>query len=237
MAAKLIVTKNNQEVTQIHLERTVVTIGRKHVNDLHLDDLGVSGTHAKILTVGNDSFIEDLNSTNGTFVNDAQIQKTALRDQDTIKIGDFELRYLNTVTSVDDEMEKTVILQAGSVVMQDPENKPTAPSNASSALSTAANTSSSSLSNSQESQAKLTVVDGPSKGKYLTLSKIITRVKGPKGQNSLISKKGDGYFILNTLREDLAPSVNGKVISVGSTELHDGDIIAMGNNQLKFTLN
>lgn len=225
MAAKLIVTKNNQEITQVHLERTVVTIGRKHVNDLHLDDLGVSGTHAKILTVGNDSFIEDLNSTNGTYVNGNRIQKKALKDQDTIKIGDFELRYLNSVASVDDDMEKTVILQAGSVVMQDPEaNRPSAQA-AKPAMSTA-----------QESQAKLTVVDGPSKGKFLELSKIITRVKGPKGQSSMISKKDEHYYLLNTLVGELAPSVNGVPAKVGSTQLNNGDIISMSGSQLKFTL-
>jgi len=224
MAAKLIVTKNNQEITQMPLERTVVTIGRKHVNDLHLDDLSVSGSHAKILTVGNDSFIEDLNSTNGTYVNGARVQKKPLRDQDSIKIGDYELRYLNSVASVDDDMEKTVILQAGSVVMQDPEARKTTPSPTVSAVS------------SEESTAKLTVVDGPSKGKFLTLSKIITRVKGPKGQSSVISKKDEHYFLLNTLIGELAPSVNGTPAKVGSTQLNNGDIISMSGSQLKFTL-
>lgn len=228
MAAKLIVTKNHQEITQVHLERTVVTIGRKHVNDLHLDDLGVSGAHAKILTVGNDSFIEDLNSTNGTYVNGNRIQKKALKDQDCIKIGDFELRYLNSVASVDDDMEKTVILQAGSVVMQDPEaRKP---------LSNSATARPAVAAASQEAQAKLTVVDGPSKGKFLELSKIITRVKGPKGQSSVISKKEENYFLLNTIMGELAPSVNGTPAKVGSTQLSDGDIIAMSGSQLKFTL-
>ena len=229
MAAKLIVTKDNQEITQVHLERTVVTLGRKHINDLHLDDPSVSGTHAKILTVGNDSFIEDLGSTNGTFVNDKQVGKSPLKDQDKIKVGEFELRYLNDVASVDDDMEKTVILQAGSIVMQDPEKA------ASPSVAASATPNQSPVQVQTEGQAKLTVVDGPSKGKSLTLSKIITRVKGPKGQSSVISKKDDGYHLLNTLTPELAPSVNGTTVEVGSTKLNDGDIIAMGSNQLQFS--
>ncbi len=224
MAAKLIVSKNNQEVTQVHLERTVLTIGRKHINDLHLDDLSVSGTHAKILTVGKDSFIEDLNSTNGTFINGKKIQKTPIKHLDLIKIGEYELRYLNDVASVDNDMEKTVILQAGSITMDDPE-KPKAVSG----------NPVKPVVSSDSSEARLTVMNGASKGKYLTLSKIITRVKGPQGQSNLISKKDDGYYILNTLPADLAPAVNGKVVGVGSIKLNNGDVISMGSNQLKFS--
>lgn len=225
MAAKLIVSKNSRELDQIYLERTVLTIGRKHINDLHLDDLSVSGAHAKILTVGNDSFIEDLNSTNGTYVNGSKVQKASLKDQDVVKIGEYELRYLRDTGSVDDDMEKTVILQAGSVSMDDPEKK-----------STPQHSGMPAASGADDFQAKLTVVNGPSKGKSLLLSKIITRVKGPNGQNSMISKKEDAYYLLNTLPENLAPYVNGTVVGVGSTRLNDGDIISMGENQLRFTV-
>jgi pSer/pThr/pTyr-binding forkhead associated (FHA) protein len=230
MAAKLLISKNNQEINQIHLERTVLTIGRKHVNDLHLDDLSVSGTHAKILTVGNDSFIEDMNSTNGTFLNGERVQKSPLKDKDTLKIGEYELRYLNDVSSVDDDMEKTVIIQAGAVTMQDPEaSKPAAPA------ASAPTPSTSAAAPASTEGAKLTVVAGPSKGKSLSLSKLLTRVKGPNGQSSVISKKDDGYYLLNTLAENLAPNINGVVVGVGSTKLNDGDVIAMGDNQLRFT--
>lgn len=226
MAAKLIVSKNTQELDQIFLERTVLSIGRKHINDLHLDDLSVSGTHAKILTVGSDSFIEDLNSTNGTYVNGSKIQKSPLRDQDVVKIGEYELLYSRNADSVDDDMEKTVILQAGSVSMDDPEKR-TPSQNA--GIPPAA-------SGTDDFQAKLTVVNGPSKGKFMLLSKIITRVKGPNGQNSMISKKEDAYYLLNTLPENQAPYVNGTVVGVGSTRLNDGDIISMGESQLRFTV-
>jgi len=225
MAAKLIVSKNNREISQVPLERTVITIGRKHVNDVHLDDPGVSGSHAKILTVGNDSFLEDLNSTNGTMVNGTKVTKKPLKDQDLIQIGIFQLRYLNSVASVDEDMEKTVILQAGSVTIKDPEiKKPAVAANAAAP------------SAQKEEGAKLTVVDGPSKGKFLVLSKIITRVKGPNDQSSIISKKGDDYFLLNTLPLEQAPTVNGVSVKVGSTKLNNGDLISMGSNALRFSL-
>ena len=223
MAGKLIISKDSQEVKQVPLERTSMTIGRKHVNDIHLDDLSVSGSHAKILTVGNDSFIEDLGSTNGTFLNGSKIDKSPLRDKDLIKIGSYELKYLRGIASADDDMEKTVIIQAGSVAMTDPA-KAAKPAGVAAPVA------------SDKAEAKLTVVDGPSKGKFMSLSGIITRIKGPKGQSNVISKKDDGYYLLNTLPESLAPTVNGKTVGVGSTKLADGDIISMGDNQLRFTL-
>lgn len=231
MAAKLILSLNNQEISQIPLERTVITLGRKHINDVHLDNPSVSGSHAKILTVGNDSFLEDLNSTNGTYVNNEKIDKKPLKDQDLVKIGEFQLRYLNSVVSADSDMEKTVILQAGSVTMQDPE----APAPAAPLAETPIPVPSPIAASSGNETAKLTVVDGPSQGKSLTLSKLLTRVKGPKGQSNVISKKDDGYYFLNTLTEG-APILNGKQIGVGSTKLENGDIIAIGSNQLKFSV-
>jgi len=232
MAAKLIISKQGQELNDFPLDKTIITLGRKHINDLHLDDPGVSGAHAKILTVGNDSFIEDLNSTNGTYLNDERVSKSPLRDQDVLIIGQFTLRFSNDTAQNDDDMEKTMIIQPNAAITQASEppaqvNTPKPPIDSSASQAMPA---------SGIGIATLTGIDGVNKGKSVTLSGIITRIKGSKGQSSVISKKDDGYYLLNTLLEDVAPSINGATVPVGSTKLNDGDIISIGNNQFRLGL-
>ena len=67
---------NGQVLEDISLTKETTSIGRKSDNDIQLDNLAVSGHHAKILSILNDSFIEDVGSTNGTYLNGTLIKKT-----------------------------------------------------------------------------------------------------------------------------------------------------------------
>ena len=78
--AKLVLGFNGQTLHEYSLDQETVTIGRKTDNDIHIDNLAVSGKHAKILTILNDSFIEDLDSTNGTYINGKKVNKHALKN-------------------------------------------------------------------------------------------------------------------------------------------------------------
>ena len=92
-------------------ERTL--IGRKPHNDIQIDNLAVSGEHAAIITILNDSFIEDLGSTNGTMVNGKPIKKHFLQNNDVVEIGKHRLKYFNdaptAATAAD--FEKTMIIR------------------------------------------------------------------------------------------------------------------------------
>lgn len=94
--------------------KEITTTGRKSVNDVHLDNLAVSGSHAKVLLLGWDCFLEDLESTNGACVNGDRITKHVLKHGDTIAIGKHELLHQNEAAlGADDEedFEKTMILK------------------------------------------------------------------------------------------------------------------------------
>ena len=67
--AKLILSLDGQVLREVPLDKERVTIGRKPHNDIPIENLAVSGEHACIVTILNDSFLEDLGSTNGTLVN------------------------------------------------------------------------------------------------------------------------------------------------------------------------
>jgi hypothetical protein len=112
--AKLILSVDGQVLKEHTLSKERTLIGRKPHNDIQIDNLAVSGEHAAIITILNDSFIEDLGSTNGTMVNGKPIKKHFLQNNDVIEIGKHKLKYFNdapTATTAAD-FEKTMIIRS-----------------------------------------------------------------------------------------------------------------------------
>jgi pSer/pThr/pTyr-binding forkhead associated (FHA) protein len=114
--AKLIVSLEGSVIRDYPLEKERVTIGRKPHNDIQIENLAVSGEHACIVTILNDSFLEDLGSTNGTLVNGNTVKKHILQNNDVIEIGKYRLKYVSDAPlagrSTIDEFEKTMVLRA-----------------------------------------------------------------------------------------------------------------------------
>jgi pSer/pThr/pTyr-binding forkhead associated (FHA) protein len=92
--AKLILSLDGSVIKEVSLDKERLTIGRRPHNDLQIDNLAVSGEHALIVTILNDSFLEDLGSTNGTLVNGVPIKKHILQHNDVVEIGKYKLKYL-----------------------------------------------------------------------------------------------------------------------------------------------
>ena len=114
MAAKLILSMDGAVIKEYPLNKERMTIGRKPHNDIVIDNLAVSGEHAAIVTILHDSFLEDLDSTNGLEVNGTPTKKHFLQNNDVIGIGKYKLKYINdqvTQTSPAD-FEKTMVLRA-----------------------------------------------------------------------------------------------------------------------------
>ena len=113
MAAKLILSMDGVVLKEYALNKERMTIGRKSHNDIVIDNLAVSGEHAAIVTILNDSFLEDLDSTNGVAVNGEQIKKHFLQNNDVIEIGKYRLKYLNDQQgqATEADFEKTMILR------------------------------------------------------------------------------------------------------------------------------
>ncbi len=112
--AKLILSLDGQLIKEFTLSKERTTIGRKPHNDIQIDNLAVSGEHAIIMTILNDSFLEDLGSTNGTLVNGQPVKKHFLQSSDTVEIGKYKLKYMNEVPASmsQAEFEKTMVLRA-----------------------------------------------------------------------------------------------------------------------------
>jgi hypothetical protein len=111
--AKLILTLDGVVLKEYALSKERTTIGRKAHNDIQIDNLAVSGEHAAIVTILNDSFLEDLGSTNGTLVNGQPIKKHFLQNTDTVEIGKYKLKYVNEQSggTTQADFEKTMVLR------------------------------------------------------------------------------------------------------------------------------
>lgn len=91
--AKIIVAKGDTVLQEMDLSKERVTIGRRLYNDVVINDLAISGEHAVIVTENGDSFLEDLNSTNGTQINGQPVRKHFLRDGDVIELAQYRISY------------------------------------------------------------------------------------------------------------------------------------------------
>src|SRR5437660_12846381 len=113
--AKLILSMDGLVLKEIPLTKERTTIGRKPHNDIQIDNLAVSGEHAVIVTILNDSFLEDLGSTNGTIVNGNPIKKHFLQNNDVIELGKYKLKFVGeaapAATGEKADFEKTMVLR------------------------------------------------------------------------------------------------------------------------------
>ena len=124
--AKLILSMDGLVLKEIPLSKERTTIGRKPHNDIQIDNLAVSGEHAVIVTILADSFLEDLGSTNGTFVNAKTVKKHFLQNNDVIELGKYKLKYISDAlpgAAKAADFEKTMVLRPGAM-RKPPEPQP-----------------------------------------------------------------------------------------------------------------
>src|ERR1700743_2432824 len=110
--ARLILSLDSQVMAEYNMNKERYTIGRLPDNDIRIDNGAVSGHHSLIINILNDSFLEDLNSTNGTYVNGKLIKKHAMQHGDVITVGHHQLRFVDGQEgeTEQDEFEKTMVI-------------------------------------------------------------------------------------------------------------------------------
>ena len=234
---KLILTLDGQELAQYELEKERYTIGRLADNDIHIDNMAVSGHHALIINILKDSFLEDLNSTNGTYVNGKLIKKHALQEGDVITIGRHALKYMSgkpaAAAGDADDFEKTMIIRPGTksqtgVPSMDSVNK---------AISEAGGAP---IADGAKAaalpRAKLQVLSGGFAGKELELNKALTTLGRPGVQVAAVTRRADGFFVVHVEsgQGQGFPTVNGKDIGAQAQKLADNDVIELAGVKMGF---
>ena len=233
--AKLVLSFNGNVVKDYELDKEILTVGRKPENDIHIDNLAVSGHHAKILTILNDSFIEDLGSTNGTFVNGNKVVKHALQNGESIVIGKYELKYGNVNTNGEEnDFEKTMIIRPDAEGIT--ETAETDKNIENSIGKIAADLASAGTTSNGPGPAKLQLTSGTNAGKELKLTKILTTLGRPGVQVAAITRRPDGYFLIvvDAGKDNKMPIVNDTKIGK-QHPLADGDVIEVAGVQMQFS--
>jgi len=234
--AKLVLGYNGQTLHEYALDQETVTIGRKTDNDIHIDNLAVSGNHAKILTILNDSFIEDLDSTNGTYINGKKISKHALKNGEIITIGKHELKYVNEPTFTD-TFEKTMIIRPDAAGM--PEQDETGTNLEKHIGKIVSDLASAGTADTEETgAASLRFLNGANSGKDLNLKKILTTLGKPGVQVAAITRRPTGYYLIavDASSSPSNPLVNGVEIGKQAQPLKHGDVIEVAGIKMSFSI-
>lgn len=260
MAAKLILSIDGAVLKEYPLNKERIIIGRKPHNDIAIDNLAVSGEHAAIVTILHDSFLEDLDSTNGLEVNGVPTKKHFLQNNDVIGIGKYKLKYINdqVAQSVPADFEKTVVLR--SPVKQAPPAAPSAPKPAAAAgagkaaepasfiqtqnnpIKPAAETPGEktgkveavrAAQDSAPQAAVVQVLTGPNAGKELELVKSLTTLGKPGVQVAVLTRRPHGFFITH-VEGASHPTVNGTTLTDQPHQLNDHDVIELAGVKMEF---
>ena len=231
--ARLILTLDGQVLAEYNMNKERYTVGRLPDNDIRIDNPAVSGHHSLIINILNDSFLEDLNSTNGTYVNGKLIKKHALQHGDVITVGHHQLRFVEDDEADQDEFEKTMVIQPS---QQHVENIQAARERAE---NTGATTSRRALPDGAQQKlrkAKLQVLSGAFAGRELELSKALTTLGRPGVQVAAITRRSDGFYIVHVEAEtpDSFPLVNGTPIGAQARRLVDNDVIQLAGVKMGF---
>jgi pSer/pThr/pTyr-binding forkhead associated (FHA) protein len=258
MAAKIILSMGGMVLKEYPLSKERMTIGRRHSNDIVIENLAVSGEHAVVLTILHDSFLEDLDSTNGLIVNGVATKKRFLQNNDLIEIGKHTLRYVTDhVSKVDAaDFEKTMLMRAP-VKIEHPVAKAGESTTGRFSQTQLMDEKSASASellvkpaesatkpspneagkpNEQTAQVKLGVVQiltGPNAGKELDLVKSLTTLGKPGVQVAVLARRPQGFFITHVEGSSF-PLVNGHPLNEQPRQLNDHDLIDIAGVKMEF---
>jgi pSer/pThr/pTyr-binding forkhead associated (FHA) protein len=231
MTAKLVLSLNGAVLREYPLSKERLTVGRKADNDIHIDNLSVSGQHALIITILNDSFLEDLGSTNGTFVNGKLIKKHALQNGDVVAIGKHELKYVNDqASSSESDFEKTMIIRPGMANASAAAIQKTTEKAEQIAATTPGQDAA--VPEDKLPLGKVQVLSGPAVGKELVVKKPLTTLGRPGVQVAVLTRRPQGYFITHV--EGQQPVVNGQPIGAQAHPLKDNDVIELAGVKMEF---
>lgn len=222
--AKLVVSLDGVVIKEVQITKDKTTLGRRPYNDIVIDNLAVSGEHAVLQMIGNDVFIEDLNSTNGTYLNGKAVKKQLLSHNDTVEIGKYKIKFLTEESS---DYEKTMIIRPTGVPPK-PAFVPTAP------LTSHASTNFGAPAQGVHlPAAAIRVLNGAAAGREVALTKVVTTVGKPGVQVASITKRPTGYVFAH-VEGSARPTVNGQALGGEPIALKNGDVLELAGTQMQF---
>jgi pSer/pThr/pTyr-binding forkhead associated (FHA) protein len=218
---KLVLSLDGVVLREVNLTKDRTTIGRRSHNDLVIDNLAVSGEHAVVFRAGDDIYLEDLGSTNGTTVNGQPIKKHLLQSGDFIEIGKYRLKFLadgSTASEGEVDFDTSQPLRRefygpgpATIQVRQPGSEE-APAGGS---------------------ATIRILSGANSGRELVLVKALTTIGRPGYQVAVITRRPTGFFIAH-VEGEVFPSVNGANLGSAAHPLKDKDVIELAGVKMEF---
>ena len=202
---KMIVSIDGVVIKEVQLTKERTTLGRRPYNDIVIDNLAVSGEHAAMLLTGNEVFLEDLNSTNGTYVNGKAVKKQPLQNGDTIEVGKYKIKFVSEVEG--NNFDRTMLFKPGQA--------PAAGGPTSSDSGT------------------LRVLSGTASGREVPLTKIVTTLGKPGVAVASITRRNNGFVVAHVEGSGI-PTLIGAPISKEPVALKSGDLIELAGTKMQF---
>jgi len=210
---KMIVSIDGVVIKEVQLTKERTTLGRRPYNDIVIDNLAVSGEHGVIHMAGAEVEIEDLGSTNGTYVNGKAIKRSDLRNGDLIEVGKYKIRFLHDAE--DQNFEKTMVFKPGMAQVLGTPSRP-APLSAAAPIT-----------------ALIRVMSGPAAGREVSLLKVVTTIGKPGVAVASITRRHQG-FVLAHVEGPHLPLLNGAAIGSAPIPLKNGDRIELAGTEMQF---
>lgn len=222
---KMIVSIDGVVIKEVQLTKDRTTLGRRPYNDIVIDNLAISGEHAVFQMTGRDVFIEDLNSTNGTYVNGKAVKKQQLANGDTVEVGKYKIKFVGEAAG--DGFEKTMMVKPAQVA---------ALAQAPAAQAPAAAAPRPAMAAGPVGQASIKVLSGAAAGREVPLTKVVTTIGKPGVAVAAITKRQHG-FVVHHVEGAGNPSLNGAPIGSDPVSLKNGDLIELAGTQMQFVQN
>jgi len=216
---KLIVSIDGVVIKEVRLSKERTTLGRRPYNDVVIDNLAVSGEHAVLHMIGEDVYIEDLHSTNGTYINGTAVKKQQLAHQDLVEVGKYKIRFLARGTS-GDAPEPTAGHASDAVHGVASDSVP---------LSVAPTAQMPLVANA--GAAVLRVLSGAGAGREVSLSKVVTTIGKPGVAVAAVTRRLQGYVVAPI---DGGTLLNGEPLGAEAVALQDGDTLELGGTRMQF---
>ena len=215
---KMIVSIDGVVIKEVQLTKDRTTLGRRPYNDIVIDNLAVSGEHAVLQLTGNEVHLEDLNSTNGTYINGKAVKKQLLQNNDTVEIGKYKIKYINEAPGA--TFEKTMIMKAGMV--PPPVARPAGASASTPAADAAG-----------EVKGAIKVMSGAAAGREVPLVKVVTTIGKPGVAVAAITKRPHGFVVAH-VEGGNKPLLNGSAVGQDPVALKNGDMLELAGTQMQF---
>ena len=228
---KLILSLDGSVLREFSLDKESTSIGRRAQCDIHIDNLAISGEHAVIVHKLGDAILQDLDSTNGTFVNGQQIKKHLLVDGDVIGLGKYRLKYFSEATTltrradVQDSLRRELAGQSPAPLVGKRSGEIALPEGQDVVGAEAP----------PLPLAELEVLDGANAGARLQLTKARSVIGKPAAEAAAIDRRPSGYFLVY-LAGDRQPLLNGKALQEHERALADRDEIELAGVRMTFRI-